>query len=227
MGYIPFIPVNIITVCLFGALAFGGQAIIYLTLIINMTNTIEYNEYKTGKRNEAILFSLRPFVVKLASALQQGVMTLVLIIFGIYVLSQNVSELEAQKNYFDTMTISEQITFKENVANRMIILDGLDIDQERKDQIYDALQLVTYEQADNGKEEMIINSAADSAFRDKATSTMRLGLRLAITILPVLLIFISYWLINKKYIISEEYYEKIVGEIREKLKKSEDVELIV
>jgi len=227
MGYIPFIPVNIITVCLFGALAFGGQAIIYLTLIINMTNTIEYNEYKTGKRNEAILFSLRPFVVKLASALQQGVMTLVLIIFGIYVLSQNVSELEAQKNYFDTMTISEQITFKENVASRTIILDGLDIEQERKDQIYDALQLVTFEEADNGKEEMIINAAADSAFRDKATSTMRLGLRLAITILPILLIFISYWLINKKYIISEEYYEKIVGEIREKLKKSEDVELIV
>jgi Na+/melibiose symporter-like transporter len=227
MGYIPFIPVNIITVCLFGALAFGGQAIIYLTLIINMTNTIEYNEYKTGKRNEAILFSLRPFVVKLASALQQGIMTLVLIIFGIYILSQNVSELEAQKNYFDNMTISEQIEFKDNIASRTIILDGLDIEQERKEQIYDALQLVTFDPADDGKEEMVINAAANSAFKDKATASMRLGLRLAITIFPVLLIFLSYWLINKKYIITEEYYENMVNEIREKLKKSDDVEIIV
>jgi Na+/melibiose symporter-like transporter len=56
---------------------------------------------------------------------------------------------------------------------------------------------------------------------------MRLGLRLAITIFPVLLIFISYWLINKKYIINEEYYENMVNEIREKLKKSDEVEIIV
>ena len=79
----------------------------------------------------------------------------------------------------------------------------------------------------DGKEEMVINAAANSAFKDKATATMRLGLRLAITIFPVLLIFISYWLINKKYIINEEYYENMVNEIREKLKKSDDVEIIV
>ena len=154
-------------------------------------------------------------------------MTLVLIIFGIYILSQNVSELEAQKNYFDNMTISEQIEFKDNIANRTVILDGLDIEQERKDQIYDALQLVTFDPTEDGKEAMVIKAAANSAFKDKATASMRLGLRIAITIFPVLLIFISYWLINKKYIINEEYYENMVVEIREKLKKSDEVEIIV
>lgn len=226
MGYINFIPVNIITVCVFGAICFGGQAIMYMTIIINMTNTIEYNEYKTGKRNEAILFSLRPFVVKLASAVQQGVLTLVLIVFGIYSLSQNVSELEAQKNYFDSMTVAEQIEFKDNVLNSQIILDDLDIPQERKDAIYEALLLVDFEDND-GKEEMIINEAADSAFKDVATSKMKLGLRLSITLLPIILMVAAYLIIKFKYIITEEYYDKIVKEIREKLMKSDEVEVII
>ena len=226
MGYINFIPVNIVTVCIFGAICFGGQAIMYMTIIINMTNTIEYNEYKTGKRNEAILFSLRPFVVKLASAVQQGVLTLVLIVFGIYSLSQNVSELEAQKNYFDSMTIAEQVEFKDNVLNSQIILDDLDIPQERKDAIYEALLLVDFED-NNGKEEMIINEAADSAFRDVATSKMKLGLRLSITLLPIILMVAAYFIIKFKYIITEEYYDKIVKEIREKLMKSDEVEVII
>jgi melibiose permease/lactose/raffinose/galactose permease len=226
MGYINFIPVNIVTVCIFGAICFGGQAIMYMTIIINMTNTIEYNEYKTGKRNEAILFSLRPFVVKLASAVQQGVLTLVLIVFGIYSLSQNVSELEAQKNYFDSMTIAEQVEFKDNVLNSQIILDDLDIPQERKDAIYEALLLVDFED-NNGKEEMIINEAADSAFKDVATSKMKLGLRLSITLLPIILMVAAYFIIKFKYIITEEYYDKIVKEIREKLMKSDEVEVII
>lgn len=226
MGYINFIPVNIVTVCIFGAICFGGQAIMYMTIIINMTNTIEYNEYKTGKRNEAILFSLRPFVVKLASAVQQGVLTLVLIVFGIYSLSQNVSELEAQKNYFDSMTIAEQVEFKDNVLNSQIILDDLDIPQERKDAIYEALLLVDFED-NNGKEEMIINEAADSAFKDVATSKMKLGLRLSITLLPIILMVAAYFIIKFKYIITEEYYDKIVKEIREKLMKSDEVEIII
>ncbi|MFA6648050.1 MAG: glycoside-pentoside-hexuronide (GPH):cation symporter [Candidatus Izemoplasmatales bacterium] len=228
MGYIKFIPINLVTVCLFGALAFGGQAIIYMTIIINMTNTIEYNEYKTGKRNEAILFSLRPFVVKLSSAVQQGVMTLVLIIFGIYVLSQNVSELEAQKNYFDTMTITEQIEYKNNISLRTSILDELDIEQERKAAIYDALEVVEFKDNDNdGIEEMIINDAADYAFKDRATDGMKLGLRISITFIPIILIILSFIIFKKKFIISEEYYDKIVEEIRLRLKKSDDVEVIV
>ncbi|MFA7560742.1 MAG: glycoside-pentoside-hexuronide (GPH):cation symporter [Candidatus Izemoplasmatales bacterium] len=222
MGYVKFIPINIITVCIFGALAFGGQAILYMTIIISMTNTIEYNEFKTGKRNEAILFSLRPFVVKLASAFQQGIMTLVLVAFGIYALSQNVSQLEAQKNYFDIMSATEQIEYKNDISLRKNILDNLDIEPERKEAIYDALAMVEYEVVDQttGKESMIINEAADSAFKEKATDTMKLGLRLSITIIPVILIALTYLIFRRKFIITEDYYERIVLEIKARIKET-------
>ena len=59
-GNVPFLPLNIITVCLFGIFAFGGQAIFYMILTVNIANTVEYNEYRTNERNEAVIFSLRP-----------------------------------------------------------------------------------------------------------------------------------------------------------------------
>jgi len=214
MGYISFIPVHIITVCIFGGLIFSGQAIFYMVIIVNMTNTIEYNQYRTGRRNEAVIFSLRPFVAKFSSALQQGLVTLVLVVSGIFILSQNISQLEAQKNVYDQLSSSEQITYAANILTRSVILDEVDVSDDQKTAIYDALQLVTFEDTnDDGTQEMIINDAADSAFRDEASPSMRLELRIAITILPIILTFASFWILDKKYIISEEYYDNITKEI--------------
>ena len=95
-GNVPFLPLNIITVCLFGIFAFGGQAIFYMILTVNIANTVEYNEYRTNERNEAVIFSLRPLMVKFASALQQGITIFVLTVTGIYTLSQNVNLLETK-----------------------------------------------------------------------------------------------------------------------------------
>ncbi len=214
MGYIPFFPVHIITACAFGALVFSGQAIFYMVIIVNMTNTIEYNEYRTGVRNEAVIFSLRPFVAKFSSALQQGVVTLVLIISGIYLLSQNISQLENQKNVYDQLTASEQITYKANIVSRTTILDNVDMSDTEKSAVYDALALVTFTDSNvDGIQEMVINQAADSAFMDQATPSMRIILRLAITILPIILIYFAFLILNKKFIISEEYYENITKDI--------------
>ncbi|MCK9537253.1 MAG: glycoside-pentoside-hexuronide (GPH):cation symporter, partial [Bacilli bacterium] len=47
LGFIPILPINIYTICIFGALVFAGQSIFYMVLTINITNTVEYNEYKT------------------------------------------------------------------------------------------------------------------------------------------------------------------------------------
>ncbi len=219
-GYLPFIPISLVTVCIFGALVFGGQAIFYMITIVNLTNTIEYNEYKTGKRNEAVIFSLRPFVTKLASALQQGIVTLVLVVSGIFALSQNVSFLEGQKEDFDNLTVAEQVVYKDNILNRQVILDGEDdLTQEEKDAIYDALQFVTYEDADeDGVEELIINEAANQAFKENVTGSMRISMRLSITLLPVLFISTAYLIFNKKYIVTEEYYDMMLKEIEEKKK---------
>ncbi len=214
MGYVSFIPVHIVTVCVFGALVFSGQAIFYMIIIVNMTNTIEYNEHKTGHRHEAIVFSLRPFVAKFSSALQQGIFTAVLILSGVFILSQNVSTLEAQKNYFDAMTATEQVEYRADIVARQNILDGIEMDQARKEEVYDALQLVTFDySAVTDKDSMVINAAADSAFKEIATPSMRFSLRVAITIIPIILIYGSYLVLHKKFIIDEVYYEKINQEM--------------
>ncbi len=205
LDYVPFLPLNIITACIFGLLVSSGQGIFYLVVIISMTNSIEYNEFKTGNRNEAIVFSLRPFVAKFSSALQQGLVTLVLVVSGIYGLSQNVGELEKQKNLFDRMTIAEQIAYKQNIENQTIVFDDADLDAENIALLYEVLgstegenPLIVYEDANNdGVESMVINAAADNVFRDRATPVMRFMIRLSISIVPVSLIFGAFYILKR------------------------------
>ncbi len=70
----------LIPLCLIGLVIFFAQGLFYMILIIMMTNTIEYNEWKTGERKEAVIFSLRPLTTKFASAVQQGVLYIFLAI---------------------------------------------------------------------------------------------------------------------------------------------------
>lgn len=81
-----------------GFIIFASQSIHYLVILIMLTNTIEYGEWKNKERYEAISFSLRPFVVKLSSSVQQGILTLILIISGLYGISQEIASLEVQKS---------------------------------------------------------------------------------------------------------------------------------
>lgn len=69
----------------------------YMIMVINMANTVEYNEFKTGKREEGLIFSLRPFTAKLGSALMQGVVSLVFIIAGVHNITNQISDLENQE----------------------------------------------------------------------------------------------------------------------------------
>ena len=115
-GFVPFIPGNIVTFCAFGALIFSGQALLYMVIIVNMTNTIEYNEYKTGERNESIVFSLRPFTQKLSTAIQQIIVVGVLMVTMVYGLSQNISALETQKNLFDRLNAGAQADYLAHVT---------------------------------------------------------------------------------------------------------------
>jgi melibiose permease/lactose/raffinose/galactose permease len=216
---IPFFPINIFTICLFGVLVFSGQAIFYMILTVNIANTVEYNEYKTGERNEAVIFSLRPFMAKMASAIQQGVVTLVLATSGIYLLSQNINFLEEQKNYYDNdLSIEEQLEYEQNLANHVIILDNEkynDKTSEEKEELYEMLNSVSFEVVD-GNRVMSIKSSADDNFRDKANTFMRYYLRVAITIVPILFIYLSYLVLKKKFTIDEEMYEMMIAAIKKR-----------
>lgn len=68
----------------------------YMIMVINMTNTVEYNEYKTGKRDEGLIFSLRPFTAKMGSAIMQGIVSLVYIVAGIKIYTDGISNFENQ-----------------------------------------------------------------------------------------------------------------------------------
>jgi len=72
----------------------------YMIMTINIANSVEYNEYKTGKREEGLIFSLRPLVNKLGSAISVGLVSLVYILSGVLDVTNGISDVE---NTFDAM----------------------------------------------------------------------------------------------------------------------------
>ena len=71
-----------------------GQYCYYLIMMISIINTVEYSEYRTGSRDEAIIASLRPFITKLASALTVAITSASYIIFGVTGFTNQISALE-------------------------------------------------------------------------------------------------------------------------------------
>ena len=102
---------NIGLLCLEAFIIGFGQSLFYMVTTISLTNTIEYNEYKTGERNEAIIFSLRPFMAKMGSALQQVVITIVYIAIGMTTLTSGIADIEKNANLqlIDETTKTDQI----------------------------------------------------------------------------------------------------------------------
>lgn len=95
LGYV--IPMVEILLYMSAFLIFFGQSLFFVVLVVMTANTIEYNEINTGERNESIVFSVRPFMTKLGAAVQQGIVTFVLITSGVFTFSQQVADLEIDK----------------------------------------------------------------------------------------------------------------------------------
>lgn len=131
LGWWSFLPFNLITLSIFGIMVFVGQALFYMASIINMTNCVEYNDYKRGERNEAVVSTLRPFMAKFADALKYGIVTLILTVSLVYGLSQNISTLEVQKGHFDRMeSATQQSQYLDKVTDYYAKLNG-DADLEK------------------------------------------------------------------------------------------------
>ena len=96
---IPFLNWNL-TITLRYLLMFLAYAVagwgggLYMIMVINITNTVEYNEFKTGKRDEGLIFALRPFTSKLASALSQGMVSLVYILANVLPYTNRLTEID-------------------------------------------------------------------------------------------------------------------------------------
>lgn len=254
-----------------------------------MTNCVEYNEYKRGERNEAVVSTLRPFMAKFAEALKYGIVTLVLTVSLVYGLSQNISTLESQTSYFnaDSMSTQQQIyyidgvnnlrvewnnatdeqkadgefvnSFTDRIDNYEITVDGKtvkpleghQISSEYIDAIGDLAIMRVESKTVNGKKsdettfvcfvkdlqgesassklvasdnvkykfsltaqnDGVEYNAANNNFRDKRTTSMRVWLRIGVTVVPILFIGASLIVQHKKFIITEEYYDMMLEEI--------------
>lgn len=73
-----------------------GQYSFYLIMMISIMNTVEYNEYKFGTREEGIITSLRPFITKMSSALVVAATSATYMIFGVTGYTNQISDLEQQ-----------------------------------------------------------------------------------------------------------------------------------
>lgn len=93
-----FMPSGVMTkfyIITFGyMLANFGQYGFYLVMMISIINTVEYNEHKHGKRAEAIISSLRPFLTKLGSALCVALTSATYLIFKVTDITNGISSAE-------------------------------------------------------------------------------------------------------------------------------------
>lgn len=80
-----FAEISIILVALGAVLVFVGQAFIQTLMLMFLADTVEYGQWKLGKRNESITFSVQPLINKIGGALSTAVVSLTLIISGIKV----------------------------------------------------------------------------------------------------------------------------------------------
>lgn len=115
---------NVALLCLEAFIIGFGQSLFYMVTTICLTNTIEYNQYKTGERDEAIIFSLRPFMAKMGSALQQVVITVVYIAIGMTTLTNGIAEVEKNSNMqlIDETAKADQIAALLNAAPSSMVL---------------------------------------------------------------------------------------------------------
>lgn len=84
-GYVLFFfsPMNMLYIGAAGILIFIGQAFIQLLMLVFLADTIEYGQWKLGRRSESVTLALQPFINKIGSAVAAGVVGTTVIISGI------------------------------------------------------------------------------------------------------------------------------------------------
>ena len=140
-----------------------GQYGFYLVMMISIINTVEYNEYKHGAREEAIIASIRPFFTKMGSALVVVITSASYMIFGVTGYTNQISDLESA-------AASGSLSEADKLAGIANVIRGVQGGQST-------------------------------------------GLLLCMVIVPFVLMFLSYILYKKHYILDEEEYDRICREI--------------
>ncbi len=85
IGYLLFFvsPMEILWIGAAGILMFFGQGMLQLIILVLLADTVDYGQYKFGKRNESVSFAIQPFVNKLSGAIASLVIGVTLVWIGI------------------------------------------------------------------------------------------------------------------------------------------------
>jgi melibiose permease/lactose/raffinose/galactose permease len=76
LGYLVFwfAPTGVLApIVVAGLLVFAGQAFIQLLMLVFIADTVEYGQWKLGRRNASVTLSLQPFITKMGSAVSSGI----------------------------------------------------------------------------------------------------------------------------------------------------------
>lgn len=277
LGWTSILPFNPITLSLGFLLTGVGGTYFYIVSLINMTNCVEYNEYLTGERKEAIISSVRPLIVKFSTAIKSLLTTLILILSGLYILSQDISNLETQRNLFnDKVENVEDMKVYVSMINKYSkMLEGVDKDTQNYEdlinqindeinsasndvlkrtqvnpeylEVYSKMYILKYsentliDQAEINKldssnlesffssdykyvasfvfsyeenGETIDVNLGTQIYKESDTLLTKIILRIMVTIVPVSIACVSYYIQNKKFIVNEEYYDMMVEELK-------------
>ncbi|MBP5250452.1 MAG: MFS transporter [Lachnospiraceae bacterium] len=137
VGYV--LPKNEILINAIGFMIFFAQGLFNMTMIVMLNNTIEYDEVRYNERHDSIISAVRSFATKLASAIDQGAVALILIISGIYAVSQNISNLEREAGagvitseqviegadrFIETATAMQRLVLRIGIASVPVIAIG-------------------------------------------------------------------------------------------------------
>ncbi len=201
-----------IVLCILGVFIFVGQGIFYLTMLVMLTNTIEYDEWQTGKNHSAIAFTVRPFMVKLAGALQYGIVALTLIISGLYTTTNKVGEIEVAVGMYTEARSLEDSEYNERMKEIDEYLKEVEVTPEVITEFH--AQAALQRAGQDVDATKVLNTYSDGIFVVKPYQIVILTA--VMCIVPILLFVISVIVIKKKYIIDEDMYEKIVNEINER-----------
>lgn len=84
LGYLLFIVSgsNLVSTIIALLLFYWPQTFIQMTVILTLTDSIEYGQLKNGNRNEAVTLAIRPMLDKIAGALSNGIVGLIAIAAG-------------------------------------------------------------------------------------------------------------------------------------------------
>lgn len=71
LGYIGFYfaPMDMLFIGIAGILIFVGQSFIQLLMLLYIADAVEYGQWKFGRRNESVTFSLQPLIYKVSNAM--------------------------------------------------------------------------------------------------------------------------------------------------------------